>query len=114
MKQKIGNKNYKEGFMKQRILVIVLAVLVALGCASGWVYHFVVNKNTYVIQPDEYMGLQVSFMKKYGNDATIKEAISPKIYEVSWTDAQGNSNVSMCVGGVWILIASQKTMSPSP
>lgn len=72
-------------------------------------------KNQYTISQNEFIGLQVSFMKEYGNNVTIKEAILPKIYEVAWTDAQGNSNVSMCIGGVWALISSANpNAQPTP
>ncbi len=106
--------------MKQNLLakgkVISLIVLIVLGIASGWVYHYFAGNSSVaapIMSQTELMGLQVSFIKQYGTQANISEVITPKIYEVAWTDGQGGKNVSMNVGGVWVLIANVPA-SPAP
>lgn len=100
--------------MKQRTLVIILAVIAVLGSASGWVYHAIADKKDLSISQSELMNLQVSFLKQYGSQATITEAINPKIYEVAWTDGQNTKNVSVNIGGVWVLIASVPAPTTTP
>lgn len=98
--------------MRQRILVIGLAILATLGSASGWAYHAMASKDNFRMSGSELMGIQVSFLKQYGTQATITEVIIPKIYEVAWTNGQGDKNVSMNVGGVWVLIANSPMTTP--
>ncbi len=100
------------GKVKRKLSIASLVVLGILMVSSGWVYHFKVSGDTTTIKQDEFMNLQLSFLKQYGNQATITEAITPKIYEIAWTDNQGNKNVSMNVGGVWVLIQSVPTQPP--
>ena len=90
--------------VKQKYLIIGLIVLVVLGSASGWVYNFI--KTPHQTPQNEISNLQLSFVKQYGTDASITEMINPKIYEVAWTDKDGNKNVSMNVGGVWVVLVS--------
>jgi hypothetical protein len=96
--------------MKHKVLIISLIVVAILGTASGWVCPIVVKKNVpnndpSVLSADEQMGLQLSFIKQYPQ-GTITQALIPKVYEVAWTGENGTRNVSMNVGGVWLLIAS--------
>jgi hypothetical protein len=94
------------GFVKQqKWLVIVLAILVVLGSASGWIYNLV-KVDPQKPSQTELNNLQISFMKTYGTSATVTEMINPKIYEVAWTGSDGSKNVSINVGGVWALLAS--------
>ncbi len=101
--------------MKSKLILTILIVIAVLGSASGWVYHATTDKNNDVTQ-EELMNLQVSFMQQYGTEAAINEVINPKIYEIAWTGSDGSKNVSMNVGGVWVLIASipapQETPTP--
>ena len=90
---------------QQKWLVVILAILVVLGSASGWIYN-TVKKPGSTLSKDEITNLQVSFMKQYGTDASISEGIVPKVYEVAWVAKDGTKNVSMNVGGIWVLIAS--------
>ncbi len=104
--------------MKQQLLIRILIVLLVLGTASGWAYHFWGDRNVsgmpqQAMSQNELMALQISFIKQYGTQATITEAIVPKIYEVAWTDGQGVKNVSINVGGVWVLIASVSSSPPT-
>ena len=97
--------------MKQKIIIIILSIVAVLGSSSGWVYHFWTEKKT---SDSELMALQVSFLKQYGSTATVKETISPKIYEIAWSDDKGNNYVSMNVGGVWVVIANNSAPTPTP
>jgi hypothetical protein len=91
--------------MKNNIKFIVSIIVVLLGVSSGWVYNEM-KKSPNSFSTEEINSLQVSFIRQYGTDANITEGIIPKIYEVAWTDKDGNKNVSMNVGGVWVLINS--------
>jgi len=91
--------------MKHSLIIIVVSIIFILGISSGWVYN-ALQKQSQALSKDEISNLQLSFVKYYGTEANITEGIIPKIYEVAWTDKDGNKNVSMNVGGVWVLIAS--------
>ncbi len=97
--------------MKAKITIVILVIIAVLGSSSGWAYHFWTEKKT---TDSELLNLQVSFLKQYGNTATVKETISPKIYEIAWADDKGNNYVSMNVGGVWVIIANTPAPTPSP
>ena len=97
--------------MKKHWLVITLAVLVIIGSASGWVYALVKKNDPPAPTSAEITALQFSFMKQYGTTANVTQIINPQIFEVAWTGADGSKNVSMNVGGIWVLIASQPTVT---
>lgn len=91
---------------KSKILIISLIVIALLGSSSGWIYHALASRQTLSISQNEMIALQFSFLKQYGTQVTITQVIVPKIYEIAWTDSNGDNNISMNIGGVWVLIAS--------
>lgn len=94
--------------MSRRVWVIqVLVLVLAAAAVSGWAISRESGDDR-SISKEESMNLQLSFMKQYGTDATITQLISPKIYEAMWTK-DGNTNVSVNFGGVWVTVASTPT-----
>lgn len=92
--------------INKALLFIIGTVTTLALIGSGWIYHALSSDDKSAITQTELTNLQISFMKQYGVDATISEIIEPKIYEVAWAGSNGSQNISMNVGGVWVLIAS--------
>ena len=87
-----------------KLVFFILVTIVIAATASGWVYAF--TRNGAGIPEKEALQLQASFNQQYGTDNTIQEAIIPKIYEVAWTDKQGNKFVSANFGGIWVTLST--------
>ena len=87
-------------FLERAAKTIALA-----GVASGWIYNaFKPAHNT--LTQTEANNLAISFMKQYGTENTIDEAIIPKIYEVAWTSKDGTKNISANIGGIWVILST--------
>ena len=99
-----------EVFVKQfRWYLIGLAILLLLGSLGLGVYNFVKPKSDTPTNA-ELTSLQISFMKTYGTSATVTQIISnPKTFEIAWKGSDGSKNVSMNVGGIWVIIANIPT-----
>ncbi len=103
--------------MKRKILWIVIGVILIIASASsGWVYN-IITKNDQLMKSNEMATLQTTFVQQYGNQAVIKQLVSPeKVYAALWSDADGTSYVSWNLGGMWVTVYSspKSTETPSP
>ena len=99
----------------KKILWIVAGIIILLVLtSSGWVYNLV-RSNSELVQSNELATLQTTFIQQYGSQATIQRLVSPdKVYAAMWTDSNGISHVSWCVGGVWAIVWSSPSSTPSP
>jgi len=95
--------------VKKVIVIIVSAIVLLCLIGSGWVYNLVITNNE-LIESNEMATLQTTFIQQYGSEATIQRLVSPdKVYAAVWTDGDGISHVSWCIGGVWALVWTAPT-----
>lgn len=94
-------------------LGIAAGILLLLAfTSSGWIYN-VVRKSAQLEASNEQMALRATFLQQYGNQAIIKQLVSPKkVYSVFWTDEAGINHVSWNIGGLWVMVYSSNDAAP--
>lgn len=99
---------------KKTWLIVVGVVILIILIGSGWVYN-IVKENGKLASNNELATLQTTFVQQYGNQATIKQLVSPdKVYAALWSDGDGISHVSWNIGGLWVSVWSGSPPNTTP
>jgi len=96
-----------------KTVVVILAIIIVAG-GSFWGYTKVKGNNDAKTN-NELATLQATFVQQYGNQAIIKQLVSPdKVYAALWSDSDNISHVSWNIGGLWVTVFSSGTSIPTP